>query len=778
MKKKLLIAITFLISIMMMQVPIDSVIADNTVTGFEGNYPLLPEDEVIVKALNFLEKQQLEDGSIGGFAISAWVTMAISAANKDPHNWGNLVNYLAEKSNLLDPKKATDWERHTLAITACEENPRDFVGINFISKIISFYDGIQIGDQSNLYDDFFGILALISGGIDKDHFIIQNVVDHIKGKQEPNGGWGDVDSTSVAIMALIATGENQDSKIINDALTFIKSAQSENGGFKAWGTANAASTSWAINAINAAGQDPMAIEWEKNGNSPVDFLLSLQQDDGSFDWTNGQSMNPEWMTSYALPALLGKPYPIKICEYNENNPPYTPNKPLGPITGNTGKTYNFYTCSIDTDNDKVQYRFDWDASGSHDYSSWTTLEDSGNTVSLSHIWMVEGTYTVKVQARDEYGETSSWSNGISIEITDEEVVEIDEWEGLIRIEGKNETIWNDVVSVGESYIYAKNVDTGEIEEHYIPYPSVLGAVDEASKKGGFSYVVEYWPSWDAFFIKTIENDSDWWHYWVDYVLPMVDVGKYELTDQDDEILFGYLESWEAHALKIFVDKKVVKKNEEFTVSVFNETDSGVEGATVYVGSETYTTGDDGKVTVSLDTSGSYEIYAEKDGFVRSEKVSIKVKKSVMITKPITNNFYFINSRLYNNFKKTLVIGAIDIEVEVSGDVEKVDFYINDKLVYSDDNSPFKYRLNERSFFKKYRIMVKSYTIETLSYKNLINNFIKILEKIRSYSDKNEIIKSLQILESYFNNFEKTIFKEDDTDTKEVIIINLFPNLYK
>ena len=97
MKKKLLTAITLLISIMMMQVPIDSVKADNTATGSEGNYPILPDDEVIVKALNFLEKQQLEDGSIGGFAISAWVTMAISAANKHPHNWGNLVNYLAEK---------------------------------------------------------------------------------------------------------------------------------------------------------------------------------------------------------------------------------------------------------------------------------------------------------------------------------------------------------------------------------------------------------------------------------------------------------------------------------------------------------------------------------------------------------------------------------------------------------------------------------------------------------------------------------------------------------
>jgi len=687
MKKKSMIGIFIIISIILTNFPLGNVSADS-----EGDYPFQPTDEIIIEAINFLKNRQLEDGSIGGFAVSSWADMAISAADKNTHDWRNLIDYLRDKSYLLDPNKATDWERQTLAIVACDENPRDFNGIDFIAKIESFYDGEQIGDDANLYDDFFGVLALISGGVDKDKIVIQNVINHIKEKQNNNGGWGDVDSTSVAIMALIAAGENPNSKSINDALLFIKSTQTNSGGFQAWGTTNVASTSWAVDSIVAAGQNPASIGWEKNGNSPVDFLLSLQKDDGGFNWTVDQSMNPEWMTSYVIPALLGKPYPIKIREFNNN--------------GNNANQ-----------------------------------EDNNN---------------------DEY-----------------ENICLNEWSGDIRIEGKVDTVWDGIVTVGESYIYAKNVDTGEIEEHYIPFPSVLGAVDEASKKEGFSYVVEYWPSWDAFLVKTIADDSDWWHYWVDYKLPMVDVGKYELTNQDAEILFGYLENWEAHALRISVDKEDVKKNEKFTVSVFNETMIGVEGATVYVGSKMYITDDNGNVTVSCVTSGTYEIFAEKEGFVRSEKTSIKVKKNVRIVKPVANIFYLMNFKLKRELKNTWVIGAIDIDVEASEDVEKVDFYINDKLVYSDEERPFTYTLNERGFFKKMGILVKSYTLEIINYEIVINNIMRMLEKIRSFSDKNEMKTPLNnTLELFFNNLKTMFFREVDTDFREIIVINLFPDLHK
>lgn len=201
----------------------------------------------------------------------------------------------------------------------------------------------------------------------------------------------------------------------------------------------------------------------------------------------------------------------------------------------------------------------------------------------------------------------------------------DEWVGDIRIEGKNNTIWKGNVAVGQVFFNATNVDTAEIEEYNISYPSALGALIEASNLGGFSYSIDYYSSWDAFLITSIDGEPDWWHYWVDYEMPMVGAGDYELTDENDEVLYGYQESWYAHPLKITVDKPDVKVEESFVVTVYNETDGGVEGATVYVGSNTYTTGSDGNVTINISARGNYKIYAENDGFVRSDKKSIQVK---------------------------------------------------------------------------------------------------------------------------------------------------------
>jgi len=228
----------------------------------------------------------------------------------------------------------------------------------------------------------------------------------------------------------------------------------------------------------------------------------------------------------------------------------------------------------------------------------------------------------------------------------------DEWTGNVRIEGKSETIWSGEITVTDSNINAENASSGLIETYYLPYPSILGALDEASKQGEFSYYVIYYPDWNAFYVQTISEDSDWWHYWVDYELPMIGAGKYELTDEDNEILWGYLENWEAHALKIRIDKKVVKKYEEFTVSVFNESDSFVKNATVFVGSLTYFTDINGNVTIRLKESGSYVIYSEKNGFVRSEKVILEVKTK-SVSKNISLNYilkHFKTLNIIKNFK--------------------------------------------------------------------------------------------------------------------------------
>lgn len=306
-------SITFLI--VMLSILIVNVNSNYMISSAEYDYDFSHSsyDAQINNALDFLQEQQANDGNIGGFAVSAWASMAIASAGEDPNDWSKLVSYLEEKTNLLDDK-ATDWERQTLAIVACNKNPQNFADTDFVKKIISFYDGNQIGSTGNLFDDYFGILALISAGVDKNESIIQNTRSYIISKQNSNGGWGDSDSTSAAIMALIAAGEDKNAIVITNAFSFLKTLQTADGGFHSWGNTNTASTAWVVMAINSIEGNPASNEWEKNGNTPLDYLLALQQEDGSFNWTASRRNGPEWMTSYVIPALLGKTYPIKISE--------------------------------------------------------------------------------------------------------------------------------------------------------------------------------------------------------------------------------------------------------------------------------------------------------------------------------------------------------------------------------------------------------------------------------------------------------------------------------
>lgn len=284
--------------------------------------PLNASDPQITEALDYLKGTQQSDGCIAAFATSTWAVMAIAAAGEDPGTWtsggDSIIDYLRSNMNHLGSNKATDWERFILAIAAAGENPRGFGGIDCVATLLGFYDGTQIGDDTMLNDDFWGILALKATGESLDTQI-QNIKTFIINNQNSDGGWGwivgdssDADNTAAAVMALVAAEVSTSSQTITDGLNYLKTQQQNDGGFTSEGVTNAAVDSWVINAIVAAGQSPASNEWRKSGNNPVGHLLSLQDGDGAFKWTSSQRSNPEWITAYAITALLGSPYPVAI----------------------------------------------------------------------------------------------------------------------------------------------------------------------------------------------------------------------------------------------------------------------------------------------------------------------------------------------------------------------------------------------------------------------------------------------------------------------------------
>ena len=97
----------------------------------------------------------------------------------------------------------------------------------------------------------------------------------------------------------------------------------------------------------------------------------------------------------------------------ENNPPDTPNRPSGPSNGKVGVSYTYSSSTTDSNGEPVYYMFDWDDGSIHE---WIGPFDSGQTITVSHVWNEPGSYAIKVKAKDIYGGESFWSDPLHVSL--------------------------------------------------------------------------------------------------------------------------------------------------------------------------------------------------------------------------------------------------------------------------------------------------------------------------------------------------------------------------
>ena len=82
-------------------------------------------------------------------------------------------------------------------------------------------------------------------------------------------------------------------------------------------------------------------------------------------------------------------------------------------------------------------------------------------------------------------------------------------------------------------------------------------------------------------------------------------------------------------------------------------------------------------------------------------------------RPEPNTFYFKDVDLFTNPKLTnpIIIGPITIKVNVTdpkSNLERIDFFIDNKPKYNTTEPPYKWTWNERAFFKHTIKVVASY----------------------------------------------------------------------
>lgn len=255
-------------------------------------------------------------------ADSPWTAMALKALGA--------LNQAPEFLKSASGSSAIEYAAPILAITSFGQDPRTFGNDDLVAKLKSYHNAGQIGDPATLNDDVFGLLALVASGEPSANPIAADAKNFILTHQKTGGGWGfavtggtDSNLTATAITALISSGISADNASIQNGLTYLKSAQNDDGGFtydpnSQYGTASdASSTAWVVWALTAAGISPQS--WSKSGNSPIDYLKSIQAPGGYFPYqqNSGEDAFSPVTTAYAVIALAGKTLPANKISISE-----------------------------------------------------------------------------------------------------------------------------------------------------------------------------------------------------------------------------------------------------------------------------------------------------------------------------------------------------------------------------------------------------------------------------------------------------------------------------
>jgi len=245
----------------------------------------------IHNAIDFLFLNKGQNNLFGGLLYSDWVAIGISKA-------GNYQNGLKEelfnyyKDYNFISSIITDNERHAMVLMSLNINPYSGKEINYIEKIVSSFDGEQIGDPLLYNDDIFALIVLYHAGYNKNDLMIKKIVEYIISMQNNNGSWNNVDMTSASIQALRNyRGLPKVIEAIEKAESFLLGKQEINGSF-----GNSFSTSWAVQALS---QNNL---YENQINKAIIYLTNKQKEDGGLD--EGSLESRIWATAYAIPAVL------------------------------------------------------------------------------------------------------------------------------------------------------------------------------------------------------------------------------------------------------------------------------------------------------------------------------------------------------------------------------------------------------------------------------------------------------------------------------------------
>ncbi len=306
----------------------------------QGTLPLLAGAPATDAGLSWLADHVQDEGCARpaygdgcSMANTKWLAISVAHAGLDPATWpsqgSSVLGYLeAHLQDLWDSSaegcqcprmKVLSLSKSILAFRAAGQDPSQATGPDgtqrdLVADLLDYHDGDQFGRTDAVNDDIWAVLALNSQGYTGPE--IQDALDRITAAQRPNGGVphevtstaASTDNTAAAVMAV---APHDRSTFLDRARSYLADAQVSSGDGRAcWPNqpsltnpqASPESTSWALQAVVALGEDPVA--WSVDGRAPTSCLLSFQNDDGGF----GSSASNLLATYQATTALAWAPF--------------------------------------------------------------------------------------------------------------------------------------------------------------------------------------------------------------------------------------------------------------------------------------------------------------------------------------------------------------------------------------------------------------------------------------------------------------------------------------
>jgi energy-coupling factor transport system substrate-specific component len=289
----------------------------------------------IARLVAFLRHAQDSNGGFGGAPgqrsselYSAWAAMGLAAAGRDPlsvtRSGHSLLDALRAEASTLEG--AGDDERTILALHACGLPASAFQGTSLVTKLLR--ERSSDGSFEHLVNiTAFAIFALRVAGSSADNQIVNAAGHWLLAQQNRDGGFGyggrgggeDVDDTAAALQGVIDASGQRASSVVARGVAYLRRAQNPDGGFpqQPGGESNAQSTAWAVQGLSAAGENVNAFK-RASSRSPLGYLESLVAPDGSVRYSRTSAQTPVWVTSEALAALAGKPFPIAPVAFSGN----------------------------------------------------------------------------------------------------------------------------------------------------------------------------------------------------------------------------------------------------------------------------------------------------------------------------------------------------------------------------------------------------------------------------------------------------------------------------